>query len=249
MVDDCATVITLVSKIIVNRLGSNKIHIASNGFQAMEVLQHNSIDVIICDFEMPQMNGLSLLKQIRKIDKLRSLPFIMMSSKGGREFVLNAIENGVSHYVVKPFSPEKLENAVNKAFNGANKRKAQRYSGLPKHKVVAHLNGQSVEAQVADISRTGMLLRLPFNPLLQLFNEFKLNLEFDDIDDVGFVNLGTIDARIVRVEAENVLQSANANCEVAFYFPSSTLQGETQANMATLIEYLQCKTKDVVNDS
>lgn len=246
VVDDCATVLALVSKIIQSRLGSNNIRTAGNGEQALEVLKKHDIDIIICDWEMPQLNGIELLKQLRQIKNYKNIPFIMMSSQGGREFVVKAIENGVNHYVVKPFAPEKLENAVNKAFNGANKRLAQRFSGLPKHRLLATNGYAEIEAQVSDISRTGMLIKAKFDPQLNLFSQWTLNVEFEEIDELGFIHLGSIKGKVIRIEADNALEADNPYCEAAFYFPSKTLKPDVVRNMATLLEFMQCKTKDLV---
>ena len=92
VVDDCNMVLNLVKNIITTRLGSDNIFTATNGEEALVILDKNEIDVVISDWEMPKLSGEELLYQIRTNSRLKEIPFIMMSSLGGRDFVITAIK-------------------------------------------------------------------------------------------------------------------------------------------------------------
>lgn len=78
----------------------------------MRTFTEKPIDVIFTDWNMPIMNGLELLRQIRAIDQ--NVPVIMITTEGSRAKVLEAIQNGVNDYLVKPFTPQALkENSAN----------------------------------------------------------------------------------------------------------------------------------------
>lgn len=239
-------VLSLVSNIITSRLGSDNIFTASNGAEALDLLEKNQIDVIISDWEMPKLSGEELLYQVRNDSRFKEIPFIMMTSLGGRDFVITAIQNGVSDYIVKPFTPEKLENAVRKAWNGANRRDAQRYSGLPRNKLSVKFDGKYFNAKVLNLSSTGALFSMKFSKEVQLFSRCELNLKFEEISELGATHLGPIKGRVVRIEAENSFHPSSLQCEVALYFASDSLCKEVEENLAQLLTFLSSKTQIIV---
>ncbi|MBD1584967.1 response regulator [Pseudoalteromonas sp. S16_S37] len=162
VVDDCQLVRNLVRNTIENRLGSENVYTAADGIEAFELLNARKIDIIIADWQMPQMDGDELLRRVRKSEKLKTTPFIMMSSLGDKEHVLAAIQNGVSQYVMKPFTAEKLEDAIQKSWNSANRRGAVRLSSLPEHRVRIQTNTRKIAGTVKNISHTGMLIELTY---------------------------------------------------------------------------------------
>ena len=118
VVDDSST----MRRIIVNtlaRLGYKDVIQAADGVEAWEALQKNDdIGVVITDWNMPNMNGLELVKKIRAQDKYKLMPIIMVTTEGGKKEVIIALKAGVNNYIVKPFTPqvlkEKLEGVLGK---------------------------------------------------------------------------------------------------------------------------------------
>ena len=166
----------------------------------------------------------------------------------GGEFVVEAIQMGVSQYVVKPFNPEKLEITVRKAWSGAHKRMSKRYSGLPTHRMTANIGGKTFEGQVSNISRAGMLFHTQFEPSLQLFSQGQLQIEFENVDDTGIVHLGPIEAKVVRLEADNALEDNNFTCAVATYFVYDKQEQQVRESLTMLLSNLNAKTLQVVRD-
>ncbi|MDK8462219.1 hybrid sensor histidine kinase/response regulator [Marinobacter sp. SS13-12] len=95
-------------------MGLNNVLLAENGEQALSLLAANRVDLIISDSNMPKMNGMELLKIIRKTPAWRSIPFMMVTAESDRTLVSAAIEEGVTQFLIKPFTYSDLQNRVNK---------------------------------------------------------------------------------------------------------------------------------------
>lgn len=78
---------------------------AGNGLEGLEVLQGKEVDLILCDWNMPEMNGLEFIKEARKTYKT---PIVMLTTESSQDKVVEAMEAGADGYVTKPFTPEKL---------------------------------------------------------------------------------------------------------------------------------------------
>lgn len=85
---------------------------APDGLKAQKILEKKPFDLILCDWEMPEMNGAELLTWIRNNEPIKDTPFIMVTSRGDKEHVVKAIELKVNNYIVKPFSNDKLGKVV-----------------------------------------------------------------------------------------------------------------------------------------
>jgi len=98
------------------QLGFKTIYQAKDGREALQCLGRNSVDIIISDWKMPKMDGLAFLKQVRESKLHQNVPFIMLTGNLHQSDVVEAIEAGVSEYLVKPFSKATLSERVHKAF-------------------------------------------------------------------------------------------------------------------------------------
>jgi two-component system chemotaxis response regulator CheY len=85
---------------------------ASNGREALAVLEDNWVDVVLADINMPVMDGIEMLRRIRSSADLGKLPVIIVSTEGAAARVAELTEAGVSAYVSKPFTPEKIRDVV-----------------------------------------------------------------------------------------------------------------------------------------
>ena len=113
VVDDFATMRRIV-KGVLKQLGFTKIIEAEDGSAALGELKKDSIGLIVSDWNMPKMTGLDLLKAVKKDDSLKKIPFIMVTAEGQKENVIEAVKDGVSNYVVKPFTPETFSEKLEK---------------------------------------------------------------------------------------------------------------------------------------
>ena len=111
IVDDSPT----MRRIVINSLrasGWNDFTEASDGEEALQVLERDSIDFVITDWNMPNINGLELTKSIRRHQKFNQLPILMVTTRGLKEDIIQALQAKVSNYVVKPFTPQLLKEKI-----------------------------------------------------------------------------------------------------------------------------------------
>lgn len=124
VVDDATFIRDLVKKGLRDHFPGVQIEEAVNGRKAQQMLSRQAVDLILCDWEMPELSGLELLTWCREQDNLKTTPFIMVTSRGDKENVVQAIQAGVSDYIGKPFSNEQLVTKVKKALQRAGKLQA-----------------------------------------------------------------------------------------------------------------------------
>ena len=117
VVDDASFIRDLVKKCLRNYFPGIKLEDAVNGKKAQAILMRESFDLVLCDWEMPEMSGLELLTWCREQPHLKAMPFVMVTSRGDKENVVQAIQAGVSGYVSKPFTNEQLLNKVKQALH------------------------------------------------------------------------------------------------------------------------------------
>ncbi len=101
-----------ICKFILNQLGFQKITEAKSGRDALGKLQENQIDLIISDWNMDDIDGLTLLKVIRKHPKTKGMPFIMATGRSDKEQVKEAIVAGVNNYIIKPFDAGSMKKKI-----------------------------------------------------------------------------------------------------------------------------------------
>ncbi len=92
------------TRMTLEKMGIRLIHEAENGKDALDKAIGQPLDLIISDFNMPEMDGLGLLRAVRGHQAIRKLPFILLTGRGDRELVVNAAQAGVNNYLVKPFN-------------------------------------------------------------------------------------------------------------------------------------------------
>ncbi len=115
IVDDFATM-RRIMKNILKQIGFTNIVEADDGTTALEELKKNKVDLIVSDWNMPKMTGLELLKAVRASDDLKEIPFLMVTAEAQKQNVIDAVQAGVSNYVVKPFTAEAITEKLEKIF-------------------------------------------------------------------------------------------------------------------------------------
>ncbi|MBF0201401.1 MAG: response regulator [Desulfamplus sp.] len=113
IVDDFATMRRILKNIL-KQLGFKNLLEADDGTTALESLERNDIDLIISDWNMPKMTGLELLKSVRSSKKYAKVPFLMVTAEAQKQNVIEAVQAGVSNYVVKPFTAEAISDKLKK---------------------------------------------------------------------------------------------------------------------------------------
>ena len=121
VVDDAPFIRDLVRKCLRNAFPGMVIEDAVNGRKAMAMLSKERFDLVLCDWEMPEMSGLELLTWCRQQEEMKTMQFIMVTSRGDKENVIQAIQAGVSDFVGKPFTNEQLLTKVKKSLTKIGK--------------------------------------------------------------------------------------------------------------------------------
>lgn len=121
VVDDASFVRDLVKRTIRQRFPVIETTDAQNGRRAQSLMMRTTFDLILCDWEMPEMSGLELLQWMREQPQYEKVPFIMITSRGDKDHVIEAVKGGVSEYLGKPFSPEGLSKKIMKVMGGTLK--------------------------------------------------------------------------------------------------------------------------------
>jgi len=111
IVDDYKTMLRILRNLL-KQLKFDNIVDATDGSMALEVLRSQDIGMVISDWNMEPMTGIQLLREVRSDDKLKHLPFIMITAESKSENVIAAKEAGVSNYIVKPFNAETLKSKL-----------------------------------------------------------------------------------------------------------------------------------------
>ncbi|HTM08452.1 MAG TPA: chemotaxis response regulator CheY [Verrucomicrobiae bacterium] len=115
VVDDASTMRRIVRGLL-RELSLKNIREAENGTDALEELRRKKADLVISDWNMPQMTGIELLRAIRSDTSLKDVPVLMVTAEAKKENIVEAVQAGVNNYIVKPFSAETLQEKLNKIF-------------------------------------------------------------------------------------------------------------------------------------
>lgn len=113
IVDDSSTMRRIIGN-VVQQLGHTKEDFdeAEDGLKAWKLLNEGQYDVILTDWNMPNMNGLDLVKKVRSEGAHQKTPIIMITTEGGKGEVITALKAGVNNYIVKPFSADVLKEKL-----------------------------------------------------------------------------------------------------------------------------------------
>jgi two-component system, chemotaxis family, chemotaxis protein CheY len=122
VVDDFATMRKIVKNVL-KQINITNVTEAENGKQAFEILKKDPQDyeLIVSDWIMPEMTGIEFLKACKEDDEVKKIPFVMVTAEAQKDSVIEAIKGGVDNYIVKPFTPDKLQEAIEKAKAKAGK--------------------------------------------------------------------------------------------------------------------------------
>lgn len=125
VVDDATFIRDMIKKQLRDSIPGVEIVDAPDGARALAQLKNQAIDLILSDWEMPNMTGAELLSSVRAMSHSEKIPFIMISSRGDRDHIVKAIGLGVSDYLSKPFSAEELLKKVFKQLKAVGKTPTQ----------------------------------------------------------------------------------------------------------------------------
>jgi two-component system chemotaxis response regulator CheY len=112
IVDDFSTMRRIVRNLL-KESGYTDADEAEDGVVALQNLNNSSFDFVVSDINMPNMNGFQLLAEIKKDEKLKHIPVLMVTAEARKEDIVMAAQQGAAGYIVKPFTKATLEDKVN----------------------------------------------------------------------------------------------------------------------------------------
>ena len=114
VVDDPLPMRGIIKKIIkASGFNVQQFFEASDGIEALTILNQEQLDLVLTDYNMPQMNGLELLEEIKKSDTLKSIPVVVITTEGSKKRLVDFLEKGAMDYIKKPFTPEEIKEKLN----------------------------------------------------------------------------------------------------------------------------------------
>jgi two-component system chemotaxis response regulator CheY len=118
IVDDSMVIRNIHKNVLKEKkISEDGIFEADNGAAALEIAEKENIDLFLVDWNMPGINGLDLVKKIRALQKYTETPIIMVTSEAAKYMVVEAIDAGVTNYIVKPIHGDVLWNKISKYIN------------------------------------------------------------------------------------------------------------------------------------
>lgn len=115
VVDDFSTMRRIVRNLL-KELGFTNVDEAEDGAVALQKLQSGGFEFVVTDWNMPNMDGLTLLQTIRATPALKTLPVLMITAEAKKDNIIAAAQAGASGYIVKPFTAGTLSEKLNKIF-------------------------------------------------------------------------------------------------------------------------------------
>lgn len=113
IVDDSSVMRKIVERSLVQAgLELAAVFGAGNGAEALSVLAANQVDLILCDINMPVMDGLEFVKQLPAVGNAKDVPVVMITTEGSEAHVVQALSAGARGYIRKPFTPDQVKEHV-----------------------------------------------------------------------------------------------------------------------------------------
>lgn len=115
VVDDMVTMRRIVKNVL-KQLGFSNIDEAENGQDGLQKLRAGQYNFVVSDWNMPVMTGIDMLRAIRADEKLKAIPVLMVTAEAQQSNLVEAVQAGVSNYIVKPFTAETMQEKLAKIF-------------------------------------------------------------------------------------------------------------------------------------
>lgn len=113
VVDDSSTMRKIIIGVLLQiGIPQESIGSAQDGMDALGQLKSTTYDLILTDWNMPKMDGLHLVKNLRSLPKYKTTPIMMITTEGGKEEVIQALKSGINNYIVKPFNAQTLKQKL-----------------------------------------------------------------------------------------------------------------------------------------
>ena len=118
IVDDSATMRKIIMRTVrMSGLEFDRTEEAGNGVEALEKLGNDTVDIMLCDINMPEMSGTELVKKVRELDSCKDTTIIMVSTESSQDVVDSTMADGANGFITKPFTPEVFQEKLTPFMN------------------------------------------------------------------------------------------------------------------------------------
>jgi two-component system chemotaxis response regulator CheY len=111
VVDDSSTMRRIIVNTL-NKLGYQEVVEAGNGREGFDRAAGGEIDLVITDWNMPEMNGIDFIRALRSSEKTKDKPILMVTTNAAKDDIVEALRAGVNNYIVKPFTPDTFREKI-----------------------------------------------------------------------------------------------------------------------------------------
>lgn len=111
VVDDSSTMRRIIINTL-NKIGYTDVVEAGNGREGIDKISQGPVDLIITDWNMPEMNGIEFVRALRAMDGQQTVPVLMVTTNAAKDDIVEALRAGVNNYVVKPFTPDTIREKI-----------------------------------------------------------------------------------------------------------------------------------------
>jgi two-component system chemotaxis response regulator CheY len=121
IVDDSQPMRSVIKKTIkASGFGGAEFFEAANGQEALSILKSQWLDIVVTDYNMPEMNGVELIAEMKKDEMIRTIPVLMITTEGSRSKIDEFIQLGAAGYIKKPFTPEAIKAKLTEILGGSH---------------------------------------------------------------------------------------------------------------------------------
>lgn len=121
LVDDSATVRAMISRMLnMSGIPLKELHQAANGKEALSLLRDHWIDLVLTDINMPEMDGIEMVRRMSEDGEMKTIPIVVVSTEGSETRIESLKKMGVRKYLRKPFTPEAIKQVVEEILGGHN---------------------------------------------------------------------------------------------------------------------------------
>lgn len=215
---------------------------AQTGKEAKDIIKNQPIDIVLCAIYLKDVDGYDLYKWLQGSPERSMISFILFTSTNSQQQISEISEQGITDYLISPFSATELRDIINKVFNPRNLRQQQRYN-IPDTKALIQFEEQQVEAEVINMS------------LGSIFCEFKLSDEKADLlekstasiqfsgefEDIAISNIEcrTLSIKTTQWSADNKPET------VRIIFLFNQLSPEKRSVLAAILERVEEKNRTI----
>lgn len=162
VVDSSKIVQKIVASILKKDMGADMVILTGSGSEALDTIRKGDtrIDWVISGWELPGVSGYDFLRALRDNPATASIPFIMMTSYDDKDHIVQALEAGVTDYLIKPFTHQRFLDDIQRIISLQRRRKAARYKAPDENPVtIRFADGHEYKGTLMDISKTDCLTR------------------------------------------------------------------------------------------